>query len=627
MKDAIKNVLEAKNIPDAFYKIAAENPSKVIYAQSIASDGDISDESPPRPLRFTTFSESRSRVSKIAKYLQSIGVQSGSKVAILSGTRPEWMEADIAILSTGAVTTSIYQSLLDDDIAYLLYDSGSEVVFAENQEQVDKLLEVRSKSYPIPGTEDREATTAKISIKAIIAFEQVDSHEIVAQLDEIVAGEEQDAPLAIDSIEKDQLAALVYTSGTTGPPKGVMQTHNNHLSNVRQAFDSGMITGETSLCLFLPLAHSFARLVGYLGFLTPAELRFPAITDTKSSVLNPKSVTKDLREGGASVFPVVPRLLEKMRAGVEGAKNQPGIKGKLIGATITAAIDNFECEKKGETPTLKTKVIYSLTAGLRQKVREKLFGKNLDFCLSGGAKLPVDVCEFFRAMGVLVIEGYGLTETAVACNVGRGEETPIGSVGPVLSDDIELRVAEDGEILYRGPNIAIGYYNRKTATSEAWDDDGWYHTGDLGSLDTDNNLFIVGRKKEIIVTSGGKNIAPHDTEVKIKGCPLVSQAVLVGDGRKYCVALVSLAEEEAQRWAKQERIPEGTALHESELVHKRIWSHIEKMNKDLPSYETVKKIYIVPEDFSVENGLLTPTFKVKRALIEKLFKEQIDALY
>jgi len=626
MLETIRNVTEAKNIADAFYRIASEHPSKVIYSQAIPVNGDLKEGEPARKYKETTFAECRSKVSKIAKHLQSIGIVGGSKVAILSGTRPEWMEIDLAVLAVGGVTASVYQSLLDDNIAYLLYDSGSEVVFAENQEQVDKLLKIVSKSYPIAATEDREATSAKISLKAIIAIEKVDASPLVTQLDQILEMGEQDAPLTIDSIDIDSLAALVYTSGTTGPPKGVMQTHGNHLANVRQAYSCGMIDSSTSLYLFLPLAHSFAKLVGYLGYLTLSEVKFPAIIDTKSSRLDPASVTKDMRECGANAIPVVPRLLEKMQTKVVAIKNQGGLKAILIGAMLDAATTKYQAEKNGGKVPLGTSLLYALTGGLRKKVEKKLFGDNIDFCLSGGAKLPVSVCEFFRALGVLVIEGYGLTETAVACNVGR-RNTPVGSVGPVLTDDIELKIADDGEVMFRGPNVAIGYYNRKTATDQAWDKDGWYHTGDLGALDEKGNLSIVGRKKEIIVTSNGKNIAPHDTEVLIKECPLVSQAVLVGDGRKYCVALVTLAEEEAERWAKQERIPEGTELHEHEQTHARVWAHIEKMNKELASFETVKKVFIVPEDFSVENGLLTPTFKVKRSLIEKLYKEQIDSLY
>lgn len=618
-----KIVAQSDNIADAFYRLASESPDLCVYQQAVPNP---SEPDAVRSKRSATFREVRGRVNKIARYLQSIGVLPGSRVAILSGTRPEWMEADIAILAVGGVSVSIYQSLPEDDVAYILYDSGSEVVIAENQEQVDKLLAICSTTSSIPGHEDREECQVEIALKKIISIEDVEDHDSVICLSELVSREEADTPEGLDSISRDELAALVYTSGTTGPPKGVMQTHGNHLSNVRQAFDSGLIDDSTSLCLFLPLAHSFAKLVGYLGFLTPCELRFPAILDQKSSKLNPTSISKDIAEADANVVPVVPRLLEKMRDGVEAAKSKGGLKSKLITLTVWSAGERFQAEKNGSSASLPAKVGYAVTGSLRLKIRKMLFGSELNFCLSGGAKLSLDVAEYFVALGIPIREGYGLTETAVATNVSRAD-TPLGSVGPVLASDIELKLLDDDEVCFRGPNVALGYYNRKTATGKSWDEEGWFHTGDLGSLDERKNLRIVGRKKEIIVTSGGKNIAPNDIEALIKNSPLVSQVVVVGDGRKYCVALITLSDVGVSAFAKRERIADSNALHKNELIYNKIWSHVQSVNTGLASFETIKKIHILPEDFSVENGFLTPTFKVKRALVEKTFKDEIDGLY
>jgi long-chain acyl-CoA synthetase len=618
-----KIVAQSDNIADAFYRLASESPDMLVYSQAIA---DPTTPDAVRSKRSATYREVRGRVNKISRYLQSIGVIPGSRVAILSGTRPEWMEADIAILAVGAVSVSIYQSLPEDDIAYILYDSGSEVVIAENKEQVDKLLKVCSTTSNIPGHEDRKECQVEIALKKIISIEDVDKHDDVTLLSDLLAEDDADAPESLDSVSRGDLAALVYTSGTTGPPKGVMQTHGNHLANVRQAFDSGLIDDGTSLSLFLPLAHSFAKLVGYLGFLTPAQLRFPAILDPKCSKLNPSSISKDIAEADANVVPVVPRLLEKMRDGVQAAQSQSGLKGKLVTLTLWSAGENFKAMKAGNSAPILAKIGFALTGSLRAKIQRMLFGNDLSYCLSGGAKLSLDVAEFFVALGIPIREGYGLTETAVATNVAR-KETPLGSVGPVLAPDIELKLLEDDEICFRGPNVALGYYNRKTATDKSWDEEGWFHTGDLGSLDEDQNLRIVGRKKEIIVTSGGKNIAPNDIEALIKNSPLVSQVVVIGDGRKYCAALITLSDVGVEAFAKKERIANTEALHSNELVYNKIWAHVQSVNKTLASFETIKKIHILAEDFTVENGLLTPTFKVKRSLVEKTFADEINALY
>lgn len=625
----LTHITQSTSLAEAFYRIASSEPDLSVYSQATLPSDSKDEGDTPRKWRTASFIEVKNDINKIARTLRSQGVQKGSKVAIISQTRPEWMKIDLAILALGGVSVSVYQTLPADDIAYILYDSGAEIVFAENQEQVDKIAEVLSRPFDMPATEDRESTSVQLSLKKVVSIEDsVWDSPLLLQLSEILSEEPADSPQETSSIQRQDLAALVYTSGTTGPPKGVMQSHENHLSNVRQAFDSGFLQNDPSICLFLPLAHSFAKLMGYIGFLSRVELRFPAVVDSQTSKLNPQSTTKDIRESNSNIFPVVPRLLEKMRDGVLAARNEAGVKGKLVTLALWAASDHYASIKAGQKPKVLTLAAYRGTEFLRKKLQQKLFGESLQFVLSGGAKLPVDVNEFFDALGIKIIEGYGLTETCVATNVGRVGITPIGSVGPVLADDIEMRINEDGEIIFRGPNVALGYFNRSTATKGAWDEDGWFHTGDLGAIDEKKNLTIVGRKKEIIVTSGGKNIAPNDIEERIKHSPLVSQAVMLGDGRKYCIALITLNLEEAKQWAKRERIPNADEpLHENKELQQKIWAHVQKVNEELARHETIKKIHIVPEDFTVENGLLTPTFKVKRSVIEKLYEAEINSLY
>lgn len=618
--------IHARNsIPDAFHTMAKLYPDHRVYSQAVSDGGDVFSKKPRRWV-FATYREVQPQVNAAAAYLKSLGVTKGTTVAILSGTRPEWLIADLAILSLGGITVSVYQSLLPEEVAYLLYDSEADIVFAENAEQVAKLHELRSKVLPFAGTEDRPPQEKQLSIRKIIAFEEVAEDPLVIQYSQLLGGADPGVPSEAAALTREDIAALVYTSGTTGPPKGVVQTHGNHLANVRQAYDCELLYETSSISLILPLAHSFARLMGYLGFLTPAEVRLPAIVDKKTSKLIPHSMSKDLREGRANIHPVVPRLLEKMRDAIVLRSKSASLGGRLVKAALTAAGERMEAIKTKRPAPLKTKIMYALTKPVRNMIRDSIFSPNFTFCVSGGAKLPLPVAEFFESIGLPIIEGYGLTETCVATNVGRIRTNRLGSVGPVLADDIEMRIAPDGEILYRGPNIAKGYYKRPTATKAAWDSDGWFHTGDLGKVDEDGYLWIIGRKKDLIVTSGGKNIAPHDIEVALQKCPLVSQAVLIGDGRKYCVGLVSVDRQEAKRQAKSLGLT-GDDFAKSPQIHEAIWKHVASVNEGLASYETVKKIFVVPEEFSIENGQMTPTLKIKRNVVEQVYQADIDALY
>ena len=611
------------SIAHGFYAAVQSMPEKAVYRQAQIDPASDSPDT-PRTWESRTFREVADRIKKIAHYLRSIGVNRGDKVAIVSSSRPEWMEADIAAHTLGAIVVSVYQSLPAEDIGYILFDSGSDVIFAENQEQVDKLVELLSGPIDIPGTEERDASKAQIGIKKVIAFESVSEHSLVESFETILAGPEPADLDTYQQITRDDLAALVYTSGTTGPPKGVMQTHGNHLANVRQAYQCKLVDDGDLLMVFLPLAHAFARLMGYLGFLGPCELAFPGIADRKTSKINPDSTTKDIREAGATIIPVVPRLLEKMQAGVAAKARAGGIGGTLIGSALWSA-EKVYAKQAGPVE----QIVYALTGVFRKAIKKKLFGTELAYLISGGAKLNPQVARFFDMLGILILEGYGLTETCVATNINRVENYKIGSVGPVLTDDIELMITDDGEICYRGPNITKGYYNRDTATKSSWDEQGWFHTGDLGELDEEGFLSIVGRKKDILVTSYGKNIAPEDIEAQMKSSRYISQIVMLGDGRPYCTALLSLDLPAVSSWAKKQGITEldNESLSKNEKVKDLLWKEIEKVNAELANYETVKKIEIVPEDFTVENGMLTPTFKVKRPVVKKVYTELIEGMY
>jgi long-chain acyl-CoA synthetase len=543
------------------------------------------------------------------------------------------MESDLAVLAIGGVVVSVYPSITAQEVGYLLYDSGATVAIIENEEQLAKLRWLAENPCPIPGSEDRAGTTATVTVRLVLSFEQVDSGPAVAGFAEIVllsqvlAGGAEDPFDLVKDLRRDNLATLVYTSGTTGPPKGVMQTHGNHLSNVRQADQCGLYVADSTIMLFLPLAHSFAKLMGYIGFLTSVKLLFAGVTNPKSSKPDPASWGRDIREGSAHIVPTVPRLLEKMQAGIQEKIAAGGLMAGLLGFAISSASEVAVARREGRSPSLLAQIGKALTGALRRKIRRALFGPTFRYAVSGGAKLPIDVAKFFDALEIEVLEGYGLTETCVATNVNRTKQGRIGTVGPVLAPDIEVRIAGDGEILFKGPNVATGYYNRPTATKQAWDDEGWFHTGDLGSISADGFLSITGRKKELIVTAGGKKIPPEVIEQKIKGSLFISQIVMLGEGKPYCVALVTINEEAVRQWGTREGMAFRGPLHEDASVKELIENEVNKVNKTLASFETIKRIALIGDEFTIDNGLLTPTFKVKRREVERRYASAIEGLY
>lgn len=589
-----------QNLITEFVKRAKESPEDIAISQLLPVN-DLNC-SLPRECREYRNKEIFSISKKIAHYLDSIGIEKEERVSIVSNTRPEWVMSDIGIMSCGAVVTSIYQTLTAKEIAYILYDSGSKVVFAENQEQVDKILGLVDIEVDIPKVEDRPAHKAKLNIKKIITFEEVDDHELVISLDSILACEEKE--FISPKIDSEDLASLVYTSGTTGAPKGVPQTHANHLANIRQISELDFLEKSTSLFLFLPLAHSFAKLMSYTGLYSDIELKFPSIIDKKSSKFDPKKLSIDMRDSNASIIPIVPRILEKVQEALQQRAKEETIAGKLLSLTLSSL----------DQESYKDKVVNQLMFPIKNKVKRGLFGNNFVSVISGGAKLAETTNEFYESLGIPVLQGYGLTETCVATNVNSLHKNKIGTVGKVLSTDIEIKLTEENEILFRGPNVTKGYYNRPIATKEAWDKEGWFHTGDLGEIDSEGYLKIVGRKKELLVSSYGKKIAPVDIEDEIKTSPYITDALLVGDARPYCVALLAV----------DKSITEGLSKEE---INNLIQKEINKTNKYLANYQEVKRFRIIPEEFTVENGFLTPTFKIKRNIVVSHYSDLIEDIY
>jgi long-chain acyl-CoA synthetase len=562
--------------------------------------------------------------------LKSIGVGVGTPVAIVSHTRPEWALVDIAIQSLGAVTVSIYQSLPWHEVGYILYDSKAAIVVIENEEQAQKIQQLRTTPCPIPERESFPASDELLHITHVISFEKLDTDVGAVLLDQLVQDEQlSSSPPPLPAVTRESISSIVYTSGTTGPPKGVPQTNGNHLTNVRQAAESGVFVLDGSLFLYLPLAHSFARLAYYIGFLSSATLIFPAVVDHKTSKVDLASVARDIREGAASVIPSVPRLFEKMAAAIQARAAGRGLQQKILALCIRNAQAVYAARQNGRAPGILQRIVYDGLAPVREKVKAQLFGTAFSHGISGGAKLDPTVNRFFDALGILVCEGYGLTETCVATHVNVPTRRKIGTVGTALKD-VEVRIApEDGEILLRGPNVTRGYLNRPQATAESWDADGWFRTGDIGALDAEGFLSITDRKKELIVTAGGKKIAPQGIEALFKRYPFISQAFLFGEGKPYCIMLFTINDLETRSMLSEQGVSltPDTKLSQVDALRKLVAQAVDRANSELSSYETIKRYTILDEDFTIENGLLTPTLKMKRKSIRAQHLALIESLY
>jgi long-chain acyl-CoA synthetase len=624
----LQSLDSASSIPEVFLRNAKQFPAALVWEQLVQSDH-------PGQRISSTYAQECEIIVRLVRYLQSLGVKKGDKVALISNSRPEWMQADLAILFLGGITVSVYQSLPAVDVGYILFDSESEVVIVENEEQVEKIKKLASEKIRIPAHEDRPESEQQLHFRAIISIEecaqaQEGNFPGVQSWKHILESTKADVSeldLLCAQILREHTSTFVYTSGTTGPPKGVVQTHGNHLSNVRQVCEGHVIFPDDSILIFLPLAHSFARLMGYLGYLTSARLVFPSIGDRKSSKPNPDAMLRDIAAANVSVIPIVPRLLEKIKAGLESAARKKKISSLVLRLMIRAHRRCYQAEAAGRSKPLLANMLAVGLSGVREKVCHKLFGSNLRCLISGGAKLNPIVNTFFDMLGVEILQGYGLTETCVATNVNVYRHNKIGTVGPVLAPDIEVRIAEDAEICFRGPNITSSYYRRPTATQASWDSDGWFHTGDLGALDEENRLSIVGRKKEILVSSYGKKIAPEEIESRLKSISLISQAVLLGDGKAFCAALLTLDAARLKSLFEEWAVPPSDRKTSHPKVQAYLKDRIGKLNAELASHESVKDFLIVEDEFTVDNGMLTPTFKIKRKSVLERYADRISALY
>ena len=553
-----------------------------------------------------TFSEVLDSVRNLSLGLMALGVEKGDKVSILANTRPEWSYFDFAALTAGTVVAPIYQTNSPEECRYVLADSDAKVVVVEDEEQMEKIRAVRD-----------DCPQLEQVIRMIGSSDDaISMQELAARGSEL---DEADWEQRWRSVTPDDVCTFIYTSGTTGPPKGCVISHGNYRAMLNMINAVHVIDDEELTYLFLPLAHSFAVLVQFGSFDLGATLAYWE--------RDPMKIAANLVEVRPTYFPSVPRIFEKIYTAATARTEAAGALTKtMFNWAIKVGHQVRELERQGREPGPLLRWQYMLAdRQVLSKIRG-LFGGRLRLAVSGAAPINPEILRFFEAAGVLVLEGWGMTETSTAATISTPDDYKIGTIGKPFPG-CEVKIADDGEILVRGPNVFQGYYKNPEATKEALAD-GWLHTGDIGEIDPDGYIKITGRKKDIIITAGGKNITPANLEAEIKQHPLVSQCVVIGDRRPYLVALVTLDPEEAARYAKQHGLPEDPeALASNKQVKAAIDAHVEQINQKFARVEQVKKIRILPHDLSQAGGELTPTMKVKRAVVASKHEDAIEALY
>jgi long-chain acyl-CoA synthetase len=553
-----------------------------------------------------TFDEVVEIVRPLALGLVELGVEKGDRVSILGNTRPEWTYFDFAALSIGAIVVPIYQTNSPEECRYVLDNSDSKVVVVEDSEQLQKVLEVR----------DRLPNLDHIVLMTGEADGALSSEELAAK------GASQDPGRwqgLYEAVTPEDICTFIYTSGTTGPPKGCIISHGNYRAMLDMVQETSVIEEGDVTYLYLPLAHSFALLIQLGSFDLGATIAYWE--------RDPLKILPNLAELKPTYFPSVPRIFEKIyTAATSGMEKEGGLKKAIFDWSIKVGEKMRETERAGRKPGFLLARQYAFAdKKVLSKIRN-LFGGNLRLAVSGAAPINPEILRFFDAAGVLVLEGWGMTETSTAATISKPDDFKVGTIGKPFPG-CQVRIAEDGEILVKGPNVFQGYHKNPEATRETIVD-GWLHTGDLGEVDPDGFIKITGRKKDIIITAGGKNITPANLEAEIKQQPLVSQCVVVGDRRPYLVALVTLDPEEAVKYAQEHGLAEDPVeLAANQDVRAAIEAHVEKINQNFARVEQVKKIAILPHDLSQESGELTPTLKVKRAVVAQKHEGEIEQLY
>lgn len=554
------------------------------------------------------------KVKNLSCGLLSLGVQKGNCVCILSANRPEWVISDFGILSATAITVPIYPTYLAHDCAYIINHCEAKVLFVENQQQLDKILSVQNK---LP------------NLKKIIVFDEYKSdNEIVTSFDKFLDEGKKYSEKFPDIFDKkvnecapEDIATMVYTSGTTGPPKGSMITHANIMFVCRTCKQIWTMIDDTETHLsYLPLSHVYERAgAGFFGIYNGGTSYFARSYDT---------IGEDVVDAKPTLFLGVPRVYEKVYQRILGKiEASPPLRKKIFWWAVKTGKEYIKLDQEKKQPSLLLSIKYKIADKLVfSKLRNALGGK-VKYLISSAAPLSKEIQEFFNACGFRLFEAWGMTECCGPATMNTPHGYKIGTVGRPIPG-VEIKIADDGEILIKGGNVFLGYYKDEEATRNAIVD-GWLHTGDIGVIDEDGYLKITDRKKDIIITAGGKNIAPQNIENMLKTNPLIQEAVVIGDRKPYLTALITLAKDEIEKYAKEKNIEFKN--YEDLINHPDIKKVAEEIvnekNLHLAQFEKIKKFTLLPQEFSIETGELTPTLKVKRKVVNEKFKDIIEKMY
>jgi long-chain acyl-CoA synthetase len=560
-----------------------------------------------------TWQQVGQRVELLAAGLISLGIKPEERVALASGTRYEWVVVDFAILAAGAATTTVYPTTHAEDVAFIVANSGSRIVVAEDQKQVDKLIAHRAE---LPAVQN-----------VVVIDGDGDGDWVITLADLEQRGKQllADSPSAvtdrIDAIRPDQLATLIYTSGTTGKPKGVRLTQDSWTYTAAAMDALGVLSDKDLNYLWLPLAHAFGKVMLAL----PLAIGFPTVIDGRVD-----KIIENLTVIRPTIMGAVPRIFEKVHGKInEMVAKEGGVKKRLFDWATGVGVQMSRVRQAGERPSPLLAAQYKLADRLVLSTIRDRFGGRMRFFISGSAALDREIAQWFDAVGVIVLEGYGLTETSAASSINRPGAYRFGTVGWTLPET-DVKIAADGEILLKGPGVMNGYHDLPEATAEVIDAEGWFHTGDIGELDAEGFLRITDRKKDMFKTSQGKYVAPSAISANFKAvCPYASEIIIYGEGKPYCVALVSLEAEAIQDWAADNGLA-GKSFGEiarDEKTREMVGGYVETLNKHLNRWEQVKKFSIIDRELTVEAGDLTPSLKLKRKSVVDNFHDSIDKLY
>jgi len=592
------------NLADMFYSKRQQYPDHIAYRYKSAGKW-----------LEVNFAKAVDTAELLSGGFASLGIEKGDRIAIISGNRMEWALADYASLFLGAILVPVYPSLMPHQIAYILNDARVKLVIVEDERQVNKIEEIRSQLGSVENVfVIEEFDTRKDETWPLLSCLERAGRAFLESHQDYIPGQ-------IKTVRREDVATIIYTSGTTGEPKGVVLNHKNFFANLESVSDLFDCYPEDEFLSFLPLSHILERTAGhYFSCYHGATVSYAESID---------SLPDNLVEIKPTLMISVPRLFEKMYSRIlETVESGSPLKRKIFYWALRSGRTYMKYQMAGEkapfSVNLKQSVAYKLVFG---KLKERLGGR-IRYCISGGAPLPATIGEFFNAAGLTILEGYGLTETSPGIAFNRPDAYKFGAVGLPLPN-VEVKIAEDGEILTRGDHVMQGYYNKAEETEEVIDSEGWFYTGDIGFIDDDGFLVITDRKKNMIVTSGGKNIAPQPIENCILTSQFIEQAVVIGDRRKFCSAVIVPSRGAVESWAQREGIAGNDygSLLSNEKLTALIQSEIDRLTESFASFERIKKFCLLPELFSQEGGELTPSLKIKRRIVEEKYAAEIEKMY